>query len=133
VISDNAISPVNAFYGARVGEFLATPPEAVVGALATRAALEFRGNQPEQARAWREQVALLRCAFSEVAGSENWGLLLEYPLRRLERRPDGVILTPGVIIVVEFKMGADVHVQNYIEQAQDYALCIRDFHSAARG
>jgi hypothetical protein len=51
----------------------------------------------------------------------------------LGRRPDGVILTPGVIIVVEFKMGADVHAQNYIEQAQDYALCIRDFHSAARG
>ena len=56
----------------------------------TRAALEFRGNQPEQARAWREQVVLLRRAFSEVAGSDNWGLLLEYSLRRLGR-----LLLPG--------------------------------------
>jgi hypothetical protein len=130
---DRAIPPVNAFYGARVGEFLATPAEAVVGALTTRAALEFRGNQPEQALAWGEQVAILRRAFSEVAGSRDWGLLLEYSLRRVGRRPDGVILTPGVVVVVEFKMRADTHDRNYREQAQDYALCIRDFHGASRG
>jgi hypothetical protein len=36
-------------------------------------------------------------------------------------------------MVIEFKMGADVHSQNYVEQVQDYALCIRDFHRGARG
>jgi hypothetical protein len=133
VTADHRIVPVHAFYGARVAAFMAEPLEAVVGALTTRAALEFRGNQPEQAHAWREQVALLRRAFGQVAGSQDWGLLLEYPLRRLGRRPDAVILAPGVIIVVEFKMGADAYAQHYIEQVQDYALCIRDFHRAARG
>jgi hypothetical protein len=133
VSADHRIVPVHAFYGARVAAFMAEPLEAVVGALTTRAALEFRGNQPEQAHAWREQVALLRRAFGQVAESQDWGLLLEYPLRRLGRRPDAVILAPGVIIVVEFKMGADAYAQHYIEQVQDYALCIRDFHRAARG
>jgi hypothetical protein len=109
------------------------PADVVVGTLTTRAALEFRGNHPEQARAWRGQIALLHRAFGGLAGAQDWGLLLEYPLRRLGRRLDAVILAPAVIIVVEFKMGADVHGQNYIEQAQDYALCIRDFHRAARG
>lgn len=52
--ADRLVLPVHAFYGARVGEFLAQPLEAVLGALAARAALEFRDNQPQQARAWRE-------------------------------------------------------------------------------
>jgi hypothetical protein len=132
-VSANANTPVHTFFGARVDEFMAVQPDAVVGALTTRAALEFRGNQPEQVHAWREQIVLLRNAFSKLSDADNWGLLLEYPLRRLGRRPDALVLTPGVIIVIEFKMGADVYAQNYIEQAQDYALCIRDFHRAARG
>jgi hypothetical protein len=129
----DAVASSHAFYGARVDEFMAQSPESVVGSLTTRAALEFRGNQPEQARAWREQVVLLRNALSEVAGADKWGLLLEYPLRRLGRRPDALILAPGVIVVVEFKIGTNVHSQSFIAQAQDYALCIRDFHRAARG
>jgi hypothetical protein len=130
MISDSPTGPVHAFFGARVGEFVALSAEAVVGALTTRAALEFRGNQPEQARAWRDQVAVLQRAFDGMAGSQDWGLLLEYSLRRLGRRPDAVILAPGVTMVVEFKMGADGYDQSYIDQAQDYALCIRDFHRA---
>ncbi len=75
----------------------------------------------------------MRWAFSEVKGSGEWGLLLEYSLRRLGRRPDAVILAPGVIIVVEFKMGAEKHVAHHVEQVEDYALCIRDFHAYSRG
>jgi hypothetical protein len=112
---------------------MALPTDVVVGALTTRAGLEFHSNQPDQARAWSEQVVVLRNAFSKVAGADEWGLLLEYPLRRLGRRPDAVILAPGVIIVIEFKMGAEAHGQPYVEQVLDYALCIRDFHRAARG
>jgi hypothetical protein len=133
VTAGHPTAPVHAFYAARVGEFMEQRPEDVVGALTTRAALEFRGNQPEQARAWQEQVLLLQRALADVSGAQDWGLVLEYPLRRLGRRPDAVMLAPGVIIVVEFKMGADVHGEHYVEQVQDYALCIRDFHRAARG
>jgi hypothetical protein len=128
-----AAAPVHAFYGARVGEFTRTPLHAVVGALTTRAALEFRGNQPEQAHAWRGEVALLQRTLGKVIGSQDWGLLLEYPIRRLGRRPDAILLAPGLIVVVEFKMGADAYARSHLEQAHDYALCIRDFHHAARG
>jgi len=124
---------VRAPYGAQIADFLSAPVETVLGALTTHAALRFRGNQPEQARAWRDQIVLLQRELANLPGVQNWGLLLEYPLSRLGRRPDAVILTPGVIIVVEFKMGAETHGQEYATQAQDYALCVRDFHSAARG
>jgi hypothetical protein len=125
--------PVHAFYGARVDEFMEQSPEAIAAVLARRASLELRGNQPEQARAWSEQVALMQRGFGEVPASQGWHLLLDDPLRRLGRRPDAVILAPGVIMVIEFKMGAEFHSQSYVEQAQDYALCIRDFHRSARG
>jgi hypothetical protein len=126
------LTPLHAFYGATVSEFLAEAPETVVGALTTRAALEFRGNEREQARAWLDQVDLLRNALAEVRNAANWSLLLECSLRRLGRRPDAIILGPGVILVVEFKMGADKHSPQHSQQAEDYALCIRDFHGAAR-
>jgi len=125
--------PTCAFYAAEVGEFMAATPDAIVGALTTRAALEFRGNQPEQAQAWRDQVELLRTTFRQLTGAGRWGLLLEYPLRRLSRRPDAVLLTPGVVIVIEFKMNAFAHTGDHARQAEDYALCIRDFHSGSRG
>jgi len=75
--SHHRVTSMHAFYGARVDEFIAAAPDAVVGTLTTRAALEFRANQPEQARAWRDQVGLLRNACNKVAGADDWGLLLE--------------------------------------------------------
>ena len=55
-------------------------------------------------RAWRAQTALLRTALADCPGS--WRVLLEYPLLRLGRRIDAVILTDRAILVVEFKVGA---------------------------
>jgi hypothetical protein len=125
-------SPMHAYYRARVKEFMAQSPEVVVGALTSRSALEFRGNERQQVRAWKDQVQLLRSTFTQIPKAQKWGLVLEYSMRRLERRPDAVILAPGVIIVIEFKMGAKSHDTSQCEQVEDYALCIRDFHSASR-
>jgi Uncharacterized conserved protein (DUF2075) len=125
-------SPMHAYYRARVKEFMAQSPEVVVGALTSRSALEFRGNERQQVRAWKDEVQLLRSAFAQIPRAQKWSLILEYSMRRLERRPDAVILAPGVIIVIEFKMGAKSHDKSQCEQVEDYALCIRDFHGASR-
>lgn len=60
---------INSFYEAGVVEFVADDPHAVVGALTTRAALEYRGSQPEQALAWQGQIELLREGFNNLKGS----------------------------------------------------------------
>jgi hypothetical protein len=130
---DPAQTPAHAFYGARVEEFVAQAPETVVGLLTTRAALEFRGGEREQVRAWQGQVQLLRTALAGVPGSEAWGLVLEYSLRRLGLRPDTILLAPGVIIVLEFKMSAEEYRPSDSRQVENYALCIRDFHASSRG
>jgi hypothetical protein len=132
-ILDSEGAPAHAFYGARVSEFLTQAPETVVGLLTTRAALEFRGGEREQARAWQGEVRLLRQALISVPGSDVWGLVLEYSFRRLGVRPDAVLLAPGVIIVLEFKMGAVEYRSTDYRQVENYALCIRDFHASSRG
>lgn len=131
--STGSSAPLNAFYGASIPEFLCEQAESVVGALASRAALEFRGGEREQARAWQAEVPLLQRALGEFRHREGWSILLEYSLRRLGRRPDAIILGPGTVVVVEFKMGATAYSSQDARQAEDYALCIRDFQSAARG
>jgi hypothetical protein len=126
-------TPTHAFYGAQVSEFVAHASEVVVGLLTTRAALEFRGGEREQVRAWQGQVRILREALASLPDSGAWGLLLEYSFRRLGLRPDGVLLAPGVIIVVEFKMGAAEYRAADCRQVENYALCIRDFHASSPG
>lgn len=126
-------SPTNAYYAATLPEFITDDPTAVVRELTNQNALAFHGNRPEQAHAWHAQVPLLRAAVRGLPDIEHWSVLLEYSLRRLQKRPDAVLLGPGIILVIEFKMGADAHSSMYEQQAEDYALCIRDFHAEARG
>jgi len=133
VHSAGAPVPLNAFYGASIREFLGQEADSVLGVLASRAALEFRGSEREQARAWQAEVPLLQRALAEFRHREGWSILLEYSLRRLGRRPDAIILGPGTLVVVEFKMGATGYNSQDARQVEDYALCIRDFQSAARG
>lgn len=124
--------PMHALYAASVKEFLAKPPESVVGALVTRALVSRGSAEPQQAQAWIDEVTLLHRALRKLPKALSWGLLLEYSLRRLGRCPDAVLLAPGVIVVIEFKMGALRHSGSYTDQAVDYVRCIRDFHGSAR-
>ena len=76
--------------------------------------------------AWRESLAALRTA---VAGMDAQ-VLLEYPILRLGRRIDALVLTDRAIFVLEFKREqAD---RDALRQAEDYALDLYDFHEHSR-
>jgi hypothetical protein len=77
---------------------------------------------------WRDAVNALRSATSGMP--DHWQLLLEYPLLRLGRRLDAVLLTDGVIFVMEFK--TNEFSRSGRTQAEDYALDLRDFHAGSR-
>src|SRR5262249_49443311 len=63
--------------------------------------------------------------------ASDWAMLLEYPLYRLRRRIDIVILAGGTIVVVECKVGADHFSAQDRRQVEEYALDLRDFHAAS--
>lgn len=101
-----------------------------MGALAIRVGLQHAGDESQQIKAWERQIALLQDALRNLDTPPN-GVLLELPLFRLERRIDALILANGVIICLEFKIGARSFGSADIAQAVDYALCLRDFHSGS--
>lgn len=121
---------MNAWWSGDIGELLTANEEAIVQRLALRLVETHYLNHDAQVRAWREQVALLRAALGNFPA--HWRIILEYPLLRLGRRIDAVVLADNVIIVLEFKVGA-VSVENIDrQQAEDYALDLFDFHSESR-
>jgi hypothetical protein len=63
---------------------------------------------------------------------DDWRLLIEYQLLRLGRRLDSVLVTNRAIFVIEFKTLHSAFNKAARQQAEDYALDLRDFHAASR-
>ena len=120
------------YFAASVPDFLSRSTEDILGRLATRVGTEHSGNESQQIKAWRIQIDLLKAALRN-AGSDRWGILLELPLLRIGRRIDTIILIGNVVVCVEFKIGATSFTGADVDQAVDYALCLRDFHAASHG
>jgi len=125
------------WYGS-VGEFLATPPDAVTSALNT-AHLRQMQEEPGsgQARAWRESTKALRGALGDLVAARTdaaaWGIVLEYELpRERGRRPDAVLLAPGRIIILEFK-GHPTPTPEHLDQVEAYARDLGAYHEATHG
>ena len=121
---------MRAWWSAPLPDFLAHSPEAIVGVLSTRLVETHPLNRATQLQAWREQIAILRAALRGLP--ENWRLLFEYPLLRLGRRIDAVLLTDRAVLVLEFKTGASDFNNLDRQQVEDYALDLYDFHAESR-
>ncbi len=116
----------------RVRDFLAGDATALVNRLAAEDARRFRRNEPQQIRAWEISIACLRAALIHWEAAAGWDLVLEYPLLRLGRRLDAVLVTPRAVIVLEFKAGATDFAPEDRRQVEDYALDLQDFHAGSQ-
>ncbi len=121
-----------ASYSACVRHFLKVESGLLVNALAAADAQRFRNSEPQQLRAWTVTIAALKAALTGFAEASDWQLILEYPMRRLGRRIDVVLVSPRAVIVLEFKADAVQFTMADRRQAEDYALDLQDFHAASR-
>lgn len=127
-----------AYYRATVAQFLQTSDREVSGILATKYAADgFQTQYTAQTTAWDSFLAVLRTELIDVVAHHpdgaTWGVLIEFPLYRLRKRIDAVILAPGLAYVVEIKTGATSFVAADCRQAEEYAQDLRDFHAASDG
>jgi hypothetical protein len=116
---------ISAYYGATVGEFLATVPDALIGHMAmadTRAAVDG-----EQLRAWEEEVTILREALVDLDGT----LFLEFDVPRLGSRIDAALVCGPAVFPIEFKCGEQRFTTEAYNQAWDYGLDLKNFHQAS--
>ncbi len=123
-------SSIKAWWSSTLRHFAETKDEHILGQLAARAMQAFRTKEATQLRAWAWQLDLLRPALAGFP--QNWRLLLEYPLIRLGRRLDAVLVTDRAIIVIEFKALGGSFTPEARIQAEDYAHDLRDFHAGSR-
>ncbi len=121
------------FWSGSVRTLLHTPPDAITGALAQAQIRHFRINEAQQLRAWGATIDMLCRALAGLEAAQDWHVLLEFPMLRLGRRPDAIILTDRATLVLEVKAGAVAFTQADRRQVEDYAIDLQDFHAGARG
>jgi Schlafen group 3, DNA/RNA helicase domain len=120
-----------------LSDFIEADVAEIVGQLEIQYAKDGYATQfVQQTKAWYEALPLLQSELRELQQrlprSSKWGILLEYPLYRLRRRIDAVILTESAVVVVEMKVGMSRFTSEDERQAEEYALDLRDFHAESR-
>lgn len=79
----------------------------------------------QQRNAWLEQVRIMRQAVRQFKIGH---MLFEFAIPRMGKRADVVLVVGETVLVLEFKVGAASFDPSAIEQAQDYALDLKNFH-----
>ena len=114
--------PLNSYYSNTISSFLKENPDQLD--------LILKGagsNQPEQVRAWDEEIEILQSALLPFK-EENGRVIFEYSIPRMGKRIDVTVLVRGIIFVLEFKSGAKEFLRGDAEQVMDYALDLKYFH-----
>ncbi len=121
---ERVTSRQSAYYCASVAEFLAASPTDILGSLT-----QSSGGSIDQAQvnAWEAEIELLKSALIGIAGT----ILLEFHVPRIGSRIDAVLISGSVVFPLEFKVGESKHLRQDINQAWDYALDLKNFHSGS--
>jgi hypothetical protein len=115
-----------AYYAGSIQEFIATSPDAVLGALVRQSDFDV---EPPQRDAWLRQIEILRQSLLGLEGT----LFLEYVVPRIGSRLDAVFVTGSLIFPIEFKVGESQFRREAIDQVWDYALDLKNFHEGSHG
>ncbi len=111
----------SAYYSSAVNDFITAPPASVLGSMASNSQFTLT---LEQLNAWEIQIELLQESLPTVSGS----VFLEFDVPRIGSRIDAVLVTPGVVCPIEFKVGESTHHRSAFNQVWDYALDLKNFH-----
>lgn len=111
-----------AYYCNSIPGFIADKSTDIVGRLVRHA---FDINK-EQANAWENQIGELQRRLEEC-GMEG-DIIFEYDIVRLGKRIDVILLIRHMVFSLEFKNGKDLFTAQDAQQAEDYAIDIKNFH-----
>lgn len=128
---------MGAFYSNSISNFLKDNNKSIIGALTIKSGLAgFHQQLHTQTLSWDEEINVLKNTFTNTIIQNpqiaDFGILLEYPIARREKRIDVVIIANNIIIVVEFKVGKSEYSNIDKDQLLDYCLDLRDFHFESR-
>jgi hypothetical protein len=111
-----------AYYCNSIPGFIRDQSSSIVGQLVRHS---FEVNV-EQTDAWENQIAELQNRL-ENHGIEG-DIIFEYDIVRLGKRIDVILLIRHMVFSLEFKNGKNVFTASDAQQAEDYAIDIKNFH-----
>ena len=119
-----------AYYRAPLGTFVTDTASSIIGVLAVENRKARFPLAPEAVQAWELQLPPLvhgcRQLISELPGAARSEILLEYPIPRVGKRIDAVLLMHDVIVAIETKTGLSATTAE--RQVDDYAINLACFH-----
>lgn len=110
------------YYFNKIELFITDDADSILGKLVK---LSFETNR-EQKDAWINQIKHLQVKLSESKCVGN--IIFEYDIVRLGKRIDVILLIKHMVFSLEFKNGATLYKARDAEQAEDYALDLKNFH-----
>ena len=111
-----------AYYCNSIPGFICDKSESIIGQLVKHS---FEVNK-EQSDAWDNQISQLQNRLEE-SGMEG-DIIFEYDIVRLGKRIDVILLIHHMVFSLEFKNGKNAFVAQDAQQAEDYAIDIKNFH-----
>ena len=125
-----------AFYIGTLLDFRDTNPEQLLGRLTSGLVKEGFDTTALTTFSWQREIVELQEAFRSLLdllpSARRWSILLEYVLPIVGQRLDCVLLADDIIYVIEYKSGSSASARAALQQAQEYALNLVDFHEASR-
>lgn len=116
---------MRAYYTADRAKFRGDTDDHILGELARRHnfALDI-----EQKGAWLRQILIMRDA---LAAQPDFTVYFEFAIPRMGKRADVVVVIGDCIFVIEFKVGSEQFDRHAVEQVEDYALDLKNFHAGS--
>ncbi|BBF81499.1 DUF2075 domain-containing protein [Asticcacaulis excentricus] len=116
---------MHAYYTADREKFFSNSDDQILGELAraNTFALDL-----EQKGAWLQQIRILRNALTAI---DVFTLYFEFTIPRMGKRADAVVVIGDCIFIIEFKVGSEGFDRHAIEQVEDYALDLKNFHAGS--
>lgn len=114
------------FYSSTIEEFCDEDSYSILGKLADS---NFFKLTEMQKYAWSEEIKILK---DQLRGINNGKIMLEYTIPRMGKRVDTVLLYKGMVILLEFKVGAAEYHKATFDQVLDYALDLKNFQSGCQ-
>ncbi|MGM9791093.1 MAG: DNA/RNA helicase domain-containing protein [Candidatus Cryptobacteroides sp.] len=111
----------NAFYSNTISAFCESNHDDIWGTIAQNSRLDDNTLQKDS---WSHEITSLKTSLIGLSGE----IFFEYSIPRLGKRADVIIVTKGIVLVLEYKVGSHSYDRPDLEQVWDYALDLKYFH-----
>ena len=112
------------YYSSTIADFLDDEVRSILGGLSECSDFSVEKNQID---AWSYQIEHLKHELKSVQGT----IFMEFPIPRMGKRIDVILISGPVLYVLEYKVGARKYAKAAINQVTDYALDLKNFHDSS--